>query len=747
MRRILLVLTLTALAVAGCPQEVRFALTLSTEGSGAVAASPAASDYAPGAVVLLTATPAEGWRFDHWEGSLAGSDNPATISMSTNRAITAAFLQQPLRKLTPQTIGNGSLSLDPAGGVYCQEADVTLTAAGQDGWIFDHWLGDLSGAENPTTLAIDDEPEITAVFRDEQGMLMQYGYGVLLCMDVSPDGSRLISGGYDGNVRMWHTASGQLLRTFYGHGSLVTSVSFDASGDMFASGSFDGKVTLWDAGTGAKTNVLTFSSVVYSGALSPDATRVLVATQDDPPELVEVATGATLATLTGHAGLVFLTAYSPDGARLATAGEDLTAKLWDTAGSELASFTHAMTIRDLEFSPDSSQLLTGCDDTLARLWQTGVGAPLEVYTGHIDPVTSVAFSPDGGLVAGGSQGGTTRLWNKNTGAFVQSVDGHERAMVAAGFAASTSELITAGSDGRIIRWNLATGNQLLNYPGHTREFKAAVFSPDGKLVLAASTDKRALLYEAENGQFLRAFIGHTDAVRDVAFSPDGALILTGSEDETARTWVPETGAVQTSFVGHTEEVYAVAFNPDGSEVATGSADSHGKIWHAGTGVEMADLAGHGADVLDIAYSHDGSFIATASADNTAMLWNADTGAWIRTFAAHAGPVNSVAFSQDDSRLLTAGEDAKVVVWDVATAAVDYSFSTTLPARDAVFTPGETYAAVADPYYIKTWKIDTGAAISQIVNYLGVFRSVVYAPDNLSILAASEDGAARRYAAP
>jgi hypothetical protein len=47
--------------------------------------------YSTATSVNLTATPAAGWRFLRWEGALTGSTNPDTVSMSTDRSVTALF--------------------------------------------------------------------------------------------------------------------------------------------------------------------------------------------------------------------------------------------------------------------------------------------------------------------------------------------------------------------------------------------------------------------------------------------------------------------------------------------------------------------------------------------------------------------------------------------------------------------------------------------------------------------------------
>ena len=45
-------------------------------------------------------------------------------------------------------------------------ATVTLTAIASEGYEFDHWSGNLSGSENPTTIIMDSDKEITANFTE-----------------------------------------------------------------------------------------------------------------------------------------------------------------------------------------------------------------------------------------------------------------------------------------------------------------------------------------------------------------------------------------------------------------------------------------------------------------------------------------------------------------------------------------------------------------------------------------------------
>jgi uncharacterized protein (TIGR03437 family) len=73
--------------------ETRFRLARLTVGNGTLTASPASSDntYPVGTVVSLTATPASGGTFRNFYGSIATTQNPATLTMDDEKAVTANF--------------------------------------------------------------------------------------------------------------------------------------------------------------------------------------------------------------------------------------------------------------------------------------------------------------------------------------------------------------------------------------------------------------------------------------------------------------------------------------------------------------------------------------------------------------------------------------------------------------------------------------------------------------------------------
>ena len=72
---------------------VRYILAVWTTGSGTVLFEPPGGSYPESTMVKVTAIADENWEFSHWGGVLSGSNNPDSVLMDSDKALTLTFTQ------------------------------------------------------------------------------------------------------------------------------------------------------------------------------------------------------------------------------------------------------------------------------------------------------------------------------------------------------------------------------------------------------------------------------------------------------------------------------------------------------------------------------------------------------------------------------------------------------------------------------------------------------------------------------
>jgi WD40 repeat protein len=151
----------------------------------------------------------------------------------------------------------------------------------------------------------------------------------------------------DGAVRPWNVDRKENVLTFRGHSQhFVTSAVWSPDGRRIASKDWHGQVIIWQASSGLILLKLqcpgggTSTGKAYDVGWSPDGTKLAAGCGDGTVIVWDAKTGRELHALKGHTSVVRSLQWSPDARRLVSGAEDRTVRVWDPeSGRELLVVT------------------------------------------------------------------------------------------------------------------------------------------------------------------------------------------------------------------------------------------------------------------------------------------------------------------------------------------------------------------------------------------------------------------------
>jgi WD40 repeat protein/transcriptional regulator with XRE-family HTH domain/energy-coupling factor transporter ATP-binding protein EcfA2 len=177
---------------------------------------------------------------------------------------------------------------------------------------------------------------------------------------LSPDGTRLVTGGSDGSAFLWDVTTGKLLHELPGQTGMFGSwdpIAFNPDGSLVACASVDGTVRIWNVNTGTLLQNLP-GSIFPNVSFSPDGKHLLATGEENTINLWDIQTGQILHKLTVPT-LIYNIEISPDGKYLAADTLDGIVRLWDAnTGQQLLTLPGAY----MRFTKDMKHLLVWKDD-------------------------------------------------------------------------------------------------------------------------------------------------------------------------------------------------------------------------------------------------------------------------------------------------------------------------------------------------------------------------------------------------
>jgi WD40 repeat protein len=517
-----------------------------------------------------------------------------------------------------------------------------------------------------------------------------------------------------------------------------TDLTFSSDGRLLAAVGAEG-VKVWEAAAGKELFTLPGTSV-RRVAFSPDGQRLAWAGQEGKVKVCDAKSGRELLTLDGHAGAVTGLTFSPDSLLLASTGVDDQVKLWDlTIEKERRKFQGGFFKGrpvEVAFSPDGRYLASGGPNNTVKLWDVTTGDEFLSLSGHTEPVFSVVFSPDGQRLASTGADFVVIVWDipARREAFRLPPE-YGIATWATAFSPPDGRYLAVGSGmavGTVRVYEVATGKRVFDLQGHIGRITSLTFSPDGRRLVTSGWDKMVRVWDMETGQEVLTLRGPTDLVGRVVFDRQGQRLAASSVDGTVWLWdatpPPPVPHVKTLH-GHTDPIEGVAFSPDGLYLASAGADRAVIVWDAKTGEQLFTLNGHTKAVFSVVFSPDGRLVS-ASADKTVRFWDVETRQEVLSLKEFTGAVTGLALSPGGGRLATIDMVRAVNLWDTATGrrllgplAEPGSFVHRVAYRPDGIHVAASYANGT----VWLWNTETHKAVPTLRGHSGRVHALAYSP--------------------
>jgi WD40 repeat protein/serine/threonine protein kinase len=489
-------------------------------------------------------------------------------------------------------------------------------------------------------------------------------FGRMWSAAFSPDGRQIVTTD-DRAAQVWDARTYRRIFTLF-HGDTVYQARYSLDGTRLVTVGGDGTVKIWDAATGELGHELRRDGVrlrYFIAALSPDGK--LVAALDAKGNVAHVwdtITGALVADIRNDGMESPSLAFSSDGRWLATTGGD-NVHVLDTRTWKAALIVRGPRIHRLAFDPTGAHLLTGSTTGDAAIWSIPSGARVRHLRDVGESVDAVAFSPDGQLVVAASRDGTVQVWRARSGELQSHLNPRHSKIVAVEFDRTSRRVLAAGAAGAVVVLDASQGvpDAVLEGPPNVI---VAHFDPSSNRVVGASLDGTAWVWDATS-QYHRWGVPRVNDDCGIVTTPepDHRFIAVGCRDRATRIWdtahdqlvaeLPSVSHVEGDF---TSAFPAVSTEGDRAAIARGNTVEVYEL----PGGRMLRTIAHGAAVNAVAFAPKQRAVVSGSVDGSLFITR-DDGTRIALPTSQGG-IDAAAFLPD-GRLVSSDAHRRLRVYD------------------------------------------------------------------------------------
>ncbi|GMH38361.1 hypothetical protein BSKO_06245 [Bryopsis sp. KO-2023] len=296
-------------------------------------------------------------------------------------------------------------------------------------------------------------------------------------------------------------------------------------------------------------------------------------------ELVQMPGFERLQTLSVCQQRLSSISFSPKGDWIAVGSARLGQLLvweWRSESYVLKQQGHQFDVNSTAFSPDGAYIATGADDSKVKIYSMSTGFCFATFTEHTMPVTVVQFMPSGHALCSASKDGTVRAFDLVRYRNFRTFTTPEPVQFISLAVDPKGEVVVAGSldTYQIFVWSMKTGRLLDMLAAHQGPVVSLAFSPTVPVLASASWDKVLKLWDVFSGNksSVESF-DHSHEVLAVAYRPDSKQIACSTLEGNINFWDPKEGENQGAIEGR-RDIYRGRFQTDRRKADIHSVEAH-----------------------------------------------------------------------------------------------------------------------------------------------------------------------------
>ncbi|HEX7734019.1 MAG TPA: protein kinase [Ktedonobacteraceae bacterium] len=290
-------------------------------------------------------------------------------------------------------------------------------------------------------------------------LVHEHHYGVVRAVTWSPD-STYAASATDAIVRVWNSQNGRNLCSYREHLGLIKHMAGSPVDSRIASISEENKIRIWDSTTGKTISVWpgdpssVFNPNLVQWVAWSNSGRYLAAAGTKFVIVWDVNTVEMVVQLRSKypAGCRCL-CWSPDDKSLAVGqGRNVTIHRLEERGKPMY-YRYSFPVNAVAWSPNGAYLASGGDDQIVHIWDVRSNRLVGTYHHHLKPISALSWAPDSARIVSGSLASNVYVWDAMSGQTIVSFRAHVGDILAVAWSPDGRAILSGGSDCRVYVWN------------------------------------------------------------------------------------------------------------------------------------------------------------------------------------------------------------------------------------------------------------------------------------------------------